>query len=149
MKRLFTMTGGERRAAVAGVNLFFAALLGANLGNLSSVSLKEHIYLSILIAGAVSGLFVAAVSSRRSISVAILVAYALLLGALVVVPRTELIDAELQVQTIVATLAVWTVFLLLMRLTPILPIDGAEAMAIEDEIGSADRPTQSRRGEVE
>jgi hypothetical protein len=144
VKSLFKMTEGERRAAIAGVNLFFAALLGANLGNLSTVSLKEHIYLSILIAGAVSGLFVAAVSSRRTLSVAILMAYAILLGTLVVFPRTELTDAGIQVHTIVTTLAVWTVFLLVMRLTPMLPGDGAEAMAIEDEIGSADRNARSK-----
>jgi len=139
VKNLFQMTGGERRAAVAGVNLFFAALLGANLGSLNTVSLKEQIYLSILIAGAVSGLFVAAVSSRRRTSVGILIAYALLLGMLVVAPRAALIDLKTQVQTIVVTLAVWTAFLLVMRLTPILPGDGTEAMAIEDEIGSTDR----------
>jgi hypothetical protein len=45
----------------------------------------------------------------------------------------------MQFQTIVATLAVWTGFLLVMRLSPILPGDGVEAMVIEDEIGSADR----------
>jgi hypothetical protein len=68
-----------------------------------------------------------------------LIAYALLLGALVVAPRAELIALKTQVQTIVATLAVWTAFLLVMRLTPILPGQGAEAMTIEDEISSADR----------
>jgi predicted neutral ceramidase superfamily lipid hydrolase len=148
VKSLFKMTGGERRAAVAGVNLFFAALLGANLGSLSIISLKEHIYLAILIAGAVSGLFVAAVSARRTMSVAILIAYAMLLGTLVLVPRSGLIEAEAQVQTIVATLAVWTVFLLVMRLTPILPDNGAEAMAIEDEIGSPDRGAKATGLEV-
>jgi hypothetical protein len=133
------MTAGERRAAIAGVNLFFAALLGANLGNLNVGSLKEHVFLAVLIAGAVSGLFVAAVSPRRRTSIGLLVGYALLLGSLIVFPRPDLVDAETQVQTLVATLAVWTVFLILMRLTPMLPGDGAEAMAIQDEIGSADR----------
>jgi hypothetical protein len=139
MKSLFQMTRGERRAAVAGVNLFFAALLGANLGSVGTVSLKEHIYLSILVAGAVSGLFMAAVSSRRSKSVGILVGYAILLGTLVVAPVSLLTNITTQFQTIVATLAVWTGFLLVMRLSPILPGDGVEAMVIEDEIGSADR----------
>ena len=139
MKSLLHMTRGERRAAVAGVNLFFAALLGANLGNLNDVSLKEHIFLAVLIAGAVSGLFVAAVSSRRSTSFSILIAYALLLGMLVVFPRPDLIDSETELRTIVATLAVWTTFLILMRITPLLPGEGAEAMTIEDEIGAADR----------
>lgn len=142
MKSLFQMTQGERRAAVAGVNLFFAALLGANLGNLNELSLKEHIFLSVLIAGAVSGLFVAAVSSRRTLSFSILIAYALLLGTLVLLPRPgliDLIDSETQLQSIVATLVVWTTFLILMRITPLLPGEGAEAMTIEDEIGAADR----------
>jgi hypothetical protein len=142
------MTGAERRAAVAGVNLFFAALLGANLGSLNMVSLKEQIYLSILIAGAVSGLFVAAVSSRRRTSVGILIAYALLLVTLVVAPRAELIDLKTQIQTIVVTLAVWTAFLLVMRLTPILPDDGAEAMVIKDEIGSMGPGARPTGGEA-
>jgi hypothetical protein len=66
MKTMFHMIEGERRAAGAGVNLFFAALLGANLGTVNMVSLKDHVYVSILIAGAVFGLFLAAASSREA-----------------------------------------------------------------------------------
>jgi hypothetical protein len=138
------MTEGERRGALAGVNLFFAALLGANLGTIKISSVSEQVFLSVLVAGAVAGLFTAAVSTRRSTSIGILAGYAILLAALILVPGIGPGEVGPQLQSLVVTLAVWTGFLIIMRITPVIHHDKQEPLLIEDELGSAEAGAKER-----
>jgi hypothetical protein len=144
MRSLFEMTEGERRGALAGVNLFFAALLGANLGTIKVSSISEQVFLSVLIAGAVAGLFTAAVSSRRSTSIGILAGYAILLAALILVPGIGPGQIGPQLQSLAVTLGVWMGFLVIMRVTPVIHHDKPGNLSIEDDLGTAKANAEER-----
>jgi hypothetical protein len=144
MRSLFEMTEGERRGALAGVNLFFAALLGANLGTIKVSSIGEQVFLSVLIAGAVAGLFTAAGSSRRSTSIGILASYAILLAALILVPGIGPGQIGPQLQSLAVTLGVWMVFLVIMRVTPVIHHDKRQGLLIEDDLSTAEANPKER-----
>ena len=52
-RRAFGITGqtrAEKRAAISGTNLFFGALIGANLGTLERLALRDYVLLVCIIA---------------------------------------------------------------------------------------------------
>ncbi len=136
--RLFvSYTEAERRSTLAGVNLFFGALLGAHLGTMDQLPLRDYILLVVLLAGAVTGILLVVSSRRMSVIWATVVIYVVVFGAILLVPAAQPPNMEDELQRIVAMLAVWLVLLMGIRLQPAVPEEGEPAgdkpLALEDE----------------
>jgi hypothetical protein len=58
-------TAAEKRAALNGVNLFFGALIGANLGALEQLALRDYLLLICIVAVIVLYIQLAPVARRR------------------------------------------------------------------------------------
>jgi predicted membrane channel-forming protein YqfA (hemolysin III family) len=120
MRRLFRNTAGGKAGAVDGLNLFFGALLGANLGTLDALKLVDYVQLTTILAGTVMTVRMVSTSERRPLMLAVLAVYGALLVALVLLPDfkpANLKDDDLN--RLVATLAVWVIFVLGIELSPI------------------------------
>ena len=136
--RLFvSYTEAERRSTLAGVNLFFGALLGAHLGTMDQLPLRDYILLVVLLAGAVTGIFLVVSSRRMSVIWLTVVLYVIVFGTMLLVPAAQPPNMEDEFQRIVAMLAVWLVLLMSIRLQPAVPESGEQAgdkpLALEDE----------------
>ena len=104
---MFVNTRGGKEGATDGLNLFFEALLGANLGTLDAMRLVDYIQLTTLLAATVMALRMVATAERRAYMFVVLAMYALLLVALVMLPNLKpegLLVEDLH--RLVATLAV-------------------------------------------
>jgi hypothetical protein len=120
MKSLFVNTPGGKAGALDGLNLFFGALLGANLGTLDPLPLGEYVKLVILLAGTVVTLRMVSTSERRLYMLGALAVYALLLVALVTIPRMQPEGmATGDLHRLVATLTIWVLFVLLSEFSPV------------------------------
>ena len=120
MRRLFRNTAGGKAGAIDGLNLFFGALLGANLGTLDALRLVDYVQLATLLAGTVMTVRMISTSERRPLMLAVLAVYAALLVALVLLPDFK--PAKLKaddLHRLVATLGVWVTFVLLIELSPL------------------------------
>lgn len=112
------MTEGERRACVLGMNLFFGALLGANIASFNQLPLYDYIVLTSLIGGAVMGLFTIAVSRRPYMVWMTILTYSLVLGVFILEPQMRPAGMEQELSRIAVTLGIWMVFIVLLRFTP-------------------------------
>lgn len=120
MRALFTNTPRGKAGAIDGLNLFFGALLGANLGTLDRLRLVEYVQIAILLAGTVMAVRLVSTSERRGLVLAVLGFYAMLLVGLVVIPGGKPDNMAVDdLHRLVATLAVWVVFILGIELSPI------------------------------
>ncbi|HET9638652.1 MAG TPA: hypothetical protein VFP12_05560 [Allosphingosinicella sp.] len=120
MRSLFRNTAGGKTGAVDGLNLFFGALLGANLGTLDRLRLVEYIWLVTLLAGTVMTVRMVSTSERRPFMLAVLGIYAALLVALVLVPDFKPKNMAVDdLHRLVATLGVWVIFVLGIELSPV------------------------------
>jgi hypothetical protein len=140
MARLWQQTEREKRGHVAGLGLFFGALLGANLGTLAELALGDYVFLVVLLVGAVTTIQVAAASERRLYSVGLILAYVLLLGAVYLFPdiRPEIRREDLEKMFV--TLAIWLGAVVMVEAAPTVPSaesrnEGGES---EDATGTAD-----------
>ena len=129
MRKLLSYSGDERRATINGVNLFFSALLGANLGTLGDVPLDEYFQLIVILVGAVTAILTLAITRRRSTAIWTGFAIALLIFAIAILPGQRAQALADDFQRMAITLAVWLVMLLTVRFTP-------EAEALEDKSGA-------------
>lgn len=118
-KRVLAGTAQEQRAGIVGLNLFFGALLGANLGTIGTLGLNEYVGLVILLAAFVSSMFVLLTSRRKYVVVSSLFGMAVALAAVFVDPDFRPDGMEDEIQRIVATLLVWLGFVASMRLMPV------------------------------
>lgn len=120
MSRSATATRAGKSAAVDGLNLFFGALLGANLGTFEGLKLVHYLMMIALLAGMVMALrMFSAVQERRRVLI-LLGVYALLLGVILVSPGFRpqgLSDGDLN--RLVATMAVWIGLALAIELSPV------------------------------
>ncbi len=120
MKSLFVSTPGGKAGALDGLNLFFGALLGANLGTLDPLPLVEYVKLVILLAGTVVTLRMVSTSERRLYMLGVLAVYALLLVCLVTIPGMQPEGmATGDLHRLIATLAIWVLFVLLSEFSPV------------------------------
>jgi hypothetical protein len=132
MKSLFANTPGGKAGAIDGLNLFFGALLGANLGTLEGLALYDYVQLVVLLAGTVMALRMVSTSERRIYMLAVLALYAVLLAALVTVPALKPEGmATGDLHRLVATLAVWVLFVLGSELSPVKEAPAAPAVPPE------------------
>lgn len=134
LRGLFTYSADERRATIAGINLFFSALLGANLGVLSDIPLADYVKLILLLAGAVMAVLTIAVAKRRITVISTSVSLATILACVAIVPGFGVEGMEGNVNRMAVTLAVWLVMLLMVRFTPSAGEAPAGAGTEDDEI---------------
>lgn len=128
MKGIWTQTKREKLGAVDGLNLFFGALLGTNLGTLDALPIDEYGKLIVLLAGAVAAIRMAAMSERRVFAFATLLLYAAILAGVLLLPRFKPEGmAEADLQQLVVTLAVWIGAALLFEFYPTRGEASAEA----------------------
>jgi hypothetical protein len=102
---------------VDGLNLFFGALLGANLGTLEGLRLVSYVQLVTLLAGTVMALRVVSMSEQFGRALVLLALYAVLLLALANVPALRPAGMELNnLHKLLATLALWVTFVVVIEL---------------------------------
>jgi predicted branched-subunit amino acid permease len=118
MKHLFRNTPGGKTGAIDGLNLFFGALLGANLGTMQALDLPQYIELVVLLAGTVMVLRMLSTSERRTYMLVLVGIYIAIIGALLVfLPPKGLPAADLHRLTV--TLAIWVACILGAELSPV------------------------------
>ena len=118
MKALFSYPEKELRATTDGVNLFFSALLGANVGVMNDMPLNDYFKMILLLTGAVTAVFTMAVSERRSVFWSTGLAFAIILLGLGVAPPVTSEESRQEFHRLVVTMGVWLGMLLLLRFTP-------------------------------
>ncbi|MEA3017866.1 MAG: hypothetical protein QOI38_2588 [Sphingomonadales bacterium] len=117
MRRLFRTSRGRREGAVDGLNLFFGALLGANLGTLDGLRLVSYVQLVTLLAGTVMALRVVSLSERLGRALVVLALYAAMLVMLATVPAFHPAGMALgDLHKLVATLALWVTFVVVIEI---------------------------------
>jgi hypothetical protein len=84
--RLWTQSKNEQSASIDGINLFFGALLGANLGTAGTLELPDYVKLVVLLAGMVMLIRVVAHATRCLWPLAFLGCYLALILALYLGP---------------------------------------------------------------
>ena len=120
MKRLFRNTEGGKAGSLDGMNLFFDALLGANLGTLERVPLDDYVKMVLVLAGTVMTIRMISTSEDRVQAFTLVGLYTLLLAAIFLLPasRPEGMSAD-DLNRLGATLAIWIGCVLLIELTPV------------------------------
>ena len=79
-------TRAEKRAATNGLNLFFGALIGANLGSLEHLALRDYTLVVFMVCVVVLYIQLAPVARRRWLYVAYLASYVVMLYVLLCAP---------------------------------------------------------------
>ena len=79
-------TRAEKRASINGLNLFFGALIGANLGSLENLALRDYTLIVTMVCVTVLYIQLAPVARQRWLYVAILVVYVGVLYLLLLAP---------------------------------------------------------------
>ena len=119
MKSLWKQTRGEKIGTIDGLNLFFGALLGANLGTLQGVPLHDYVKLIVILAGTVAVLRTLSTSERRGYSLLVLALYVALLAFLFSVPDLQPEGlSKTDLQRLQVTLATWIGAVLIAELSP-------------------------------
>ena len=119
MTGIWTQTQREKLGTIDGINLFFGALLGANLGTLGTVPLDDYVKLVLLLVGLVVTIRIVSVSERRGYAYGLLVFYLGLAAAFFFVPAFQPEGlAEADLNRVVATLAVWVTVTTVVELYP-------------------------------
>ena len=120
MKQIFRSTPGGKTGAIDGLNLFFGALLGANLGSMQHMALFDYGQLIVLLAGTVMVLRMLSTSERRIYMLTTLAFYVALVTAILLVPALQPKGLPLDdLHRLVVTLAVWVLFVLAAELSPV------------------------------
>jgi hypothetical protein len=120
MRKFFRNTAGGKVGSIDGLNLFFGALLGANLGTMQSLALYQYVKLIIVLAGSVMVLRMISTAEDRRRVFAVLALYVLIVAGMLFIPAFApegLPDADLH--KLVATLAVWLACVLLIEFSPV------------------------------
>jgi FtsH-binding integral membrane protein len=119
MRHSHAATRARKSGAIDGLNLFFGALLGANLGTLEGLRLVHFLMMIALLAGMVMALRMVSTGEERPRVLMLLSFYAVLLGAVLVSPslRPEGLSAA-SLERLIATMAVWVGLALAVELSP-------------------------------
>jgi NhaP-type Na+/H+ or K+/H+ antiporter len=128
MKKYLTSTEGGKAGTIDGLNLFFGALLGANLGTVNGLALYPYVLLIILLAGMVMALRMISTSPRKGMMVGTILVYVAILGGVALVPKLQprgLDPGDLH--RLIATLIVWVVFVLAAEFGPVEKTDAETA----------------------
>jgi hypothetical protein len=120
MKSIFRNTAGGKAGAIDGLNLFFGALLGANLGTTQGMRLYDYGMLIVLLAGTVMVLRMLSTYERKVYMFVTLAIYVAIIAAILLVPALQpkgMAIADLH--RLVVTLAIWLLFVLGAELSPV------------------------------
>ena len=120
MRNFFRMTESERRSQFQALNLFFGALLGANLGVLMDLPPGEYLRLVVMLAASVAVLQFAFASRRLIYAGLLVVAYAGFITISIVDPSAGEAAFAPYMLKIGTTMGVWLLALLVIRLTPVM-----------------------------
>jgi hypothetical protein len=128
MRRYLLLTSRERVGTIDGINLFFGALLGANLGTLNSLPLREYVAFILFLAGTVMALRMISTTERRGFAIGFVAFYSVAILAMWNVPSLQLRGLpEADLHRTLATLAVWIGTVVLQELSPVLDEPGGAA----------------------
>jgi hypothetical protein len=120
MKSIFRNTAGGKAGAIDGLNLFFGALLGANLGTTQGMRLYDYGMFIVLLAGTVMVLRMLSTYERKVYMFVTLAIYVAIIAAILLVPALQpkgMAIADLH--RLVVTLAIWLLFVLGAELSPV------------------------------
>ena len=116
----FRNTAGGKAGAIDGLNLFFGALLGANLGTTQGMSLWDYFKIVVLLAGTVMVIRMVSTSERRLYMLANVALYVLIMGGFLLVPMFQPKGVEVgDLHRLAVTLAIWVSFVLLSEWIPV------------------------------
>lgn len=120
MKKLLTSTQGGKAGAIDGLNIFFGALLGANLGTLDKMPIFDYVKLIVLLAATVMTLRMLSTSERRKTMLVTTLLYGALIAGMAFLPplQPKGMDPS-DLYRMVATMAVWIVFVLASEFSPV------------------------------
>jgi hypothetical protein len=128
MRSLLRSTEGGKAGMIDGLNLFFGALLGANLGTLDRLPIFQYAKLILLLAGTVMAVRMVSTSEQRGRMLAVLLVYAALLAGLVFVPDMQPKGMSLDdLHRLGATLGIWIGFVILAEFSPVRKAAPADA----------------------
>ena len=130
MKKVFSYSEKEKSVSLASINLFFSALLGANLGTMNEVPLSEYFTMVLVLVGAVTAILMIAISQRH----ALLFRTVLVLLAVAILANLGADGTKREFLRLAITLTVWLGLLLLIRLTPFLRQDADNLDPAPDEV---------------
>jgi len=119
LRNFFRNTQGEKLGSIDGLNLFFGALLGANLGTMQSLPTGEYVKLIVLLAGTVIVVRMISTSERRAKVFALIAVYVVLVSANFFLPAFKpkgMSDSD--IDKLAATLAIWLIFILIAEFAP-------------------------------
>jgi hypothetical protein len=117
---LLRSTAGGKAGAIDGLNLFFGALLGANLGTTQGMALRDYTTLIFLLAGTVMVIRMLSTSKRRVYMLINVAVYALLISAILFVPVLQPKGvATDDLHRLGVTLGIWIAFALITELMPV------------------------------
>jgi hypothetical protein len=120
MRRLFRNSAGGKAGTIDGLNLFFGALLGANLGTVERMPLLSYLELIVLLAGTVITLRMLSTSEKRRMMLATIGGYGLLLAGITFLPEFQPKGLALDdLHRLMVTLAVWTVAVIVSEFAPL------------------------------
>ena len=119
MRDFFRNTTGGKAGSIDGLNLFFGALLGANLGTVQGMGLFDYFKIIVLLAGTVMVIRMLSTSERRVYMLVNVALYGVLIGGFLLVPTFQPKGvAAVDLQRIAVTLAVWVTLVLAAELIP-------------------------------
>jgi hypothetical protein len=115
----WTQSEREQSASIDGINLFFGALLGANLGTATNLVLQDYVKLIVLLAVMVILIRVAAHAMQRLVPLLALAGYVALVFALYLMPAQppEGMTAG-DLHRLLATIVVWIAATVLVIVQP-------------------------------
>ena len=110
----FRSTAGGKVGALDGLNLFFGALLGANLGTVQGMRLYDYTVLIVMVIRMLS------TSERRTYMLINVAIYVAALGGIILIPSFQPKGIALaDLYRLGATLAVWITFVVVTELLPV------------------------------
>lgn len=117
---IFRSTAGGKTGAIDGLNLFFGALLGANLGIVQGMRLYDYTVLIVLLAGTVMVIRMLSTSERRTYMLINVAIYVAALAGIILIPSFQPKGIALaDLYRLGATLGVWISFAVITELMPV------------------------------
>ncbi len=111
---LLRSTPGDKAGSIDGLNLFFGALLGANLGTMQNVPLVDYVRLILILAGSVMTFRMISTSERRWYAMIIAGFAAIAVGGMLFLPFMKFRGLRVDdLHKLIATLAIWLACVLL------------------------------------
>lgn len=119
MRKLFRNTPGGKAGTIDGLNLFFGALLGANLGTMQGLALYDYVEIIFLLSGTVIVIRLVSTSERKLYVAANVLLYIALIAALLFYPAFQPKGVDpADLHRLAATLGIWFVMVLISELLP-------------------------------